>query len=680
MEPLVIENNPRQEASCFLQREWLCTNGLGGYASGTLQGVNTRRDHGIFVPQAGAPWGRVVMLANLVEEIRSKEAGATLGGFESTSGALSSDAHKVLKEFRLEYLVPVWIFQIGGTILEKKILMSCRSNVVWVQYRLLKGDEVNLALKPFVTFRTHDHPFIEPKDIKMSFKEIDHGIEINPSRFDYPLQLRFFGREAMVKHDEKWVRNIFYRSEHERGEPDTDTLLNVGEIVFSLDVDFPLLLGIGFNCPDSRAGDFENLFLREHVMRLLETPLLKQRHSCSLIERLTLAADQFVINKTRGIHMTPEDHEKYSVIAGYHWFLDWGRDSMISLEGLTLCTGRFEAAKAILTTLSRYVKDGLLFNCFAEGEAIPSYSAADATLWFFHALQRYCYYTHDSRTLEELFPLAKSFINAYWDGSAQGIKADPADGLISAVSDQYPLTWMDAQMPGKIFTPRSGKPVEIQALWFNALQLMSQWAKELGYSESRWSRMAEQVRKSFNAKFWNEAGGFLFDVIDNKDQKDASLRPNQLLAISLDYPVLDSSRWKSVVDVVQRKLLTEYGLRTLSVEDPAYHGHYIGSRYDRDSAYHQGAVWPWLLGPFIDAWLKVYPDKKKARAFLLKFDKHLTQAGIGSISEIFDGDSPRSPRGCVAQAWSVAEILRVSIAVNQKGREKSAPGGNQLCY
>jgi predicted glycogen debranching enzyme len=338
---------------------------------------------------------------------------------------------------------------------------------------------------------------------------------------------------------------------------------------------------------------------------------------------------------------------------------------MISLEGLTLCTKQYEVAKQILHTLSHYVHHGLLFNSFSEGETYPSYNSADASLLFFHALNRYYHYTADLDQIADFYPLLNTFINSYLNGTSGGIKVDPKDNLVFLCSEFSPLTWMDAQIFGAIFTPRNGKPVEIQAMWFNSLSLLSEWAKKLGLPHKKWEALSVSVKRSFNKKFWYQRGGYLFDLIDGPQGDDVSLRPNQIFSIALDKPVLAPALWKQVVDICQKELLTGYGLRTLSPKDKAYRPHYKGNRFDRDSAYHQGAVWAWLIGFFLDAWLKVYNDKKKARQFFKSFEGHLTEAGIGSISEVFDGSVPHIPRGCIAQAWSVAEVLRSMIKLNK---------------
>ena len=345
------------------------------------------------------------------------------------------------------------------------------------------------------------------------------------------------------------------------------------------------------------------------------------------------------------------------MVAGYHWFLDWGRDTMISLDGLMLATGRHSEARATLLTFAHYVRDGLLPNLFPEGSREGWYHTVDATLWYFHAIHRYVTVTGDRSVFDELLPVLRQVMQCHFAGTRFGIGVDRADGMLCASTPDHALTWMDAHMGDWIVTPRRGKPVEIQALWYNALCLMAGWDPG---DAARYQQCARQVRLAFNARFWNQQRGCLYDLIDGEDQpaSDARIRPNQLFAIGLEHPVLEASRWPAVLEVVGRELLTPVGLRTLEQGDPAYSRTYQGNLAARDSAYHQGTVWPWLLGAFVDAWLKTHDDRAGARAMLAAFPAHLQVAGLGTISEVFDGEPPHTAHGCIAQAWSVAEVLR----------------------
>jgi predicted glycogen debranching enzyme len=354
------------------------------------------------------------------------------------------------------------------------------------------------------------------------------------------------------------------------------------------------------------------------------------------------------------------------VIAGYHWFTDWGRDTMISLEGLTLTTGRQAEAGYILRTFLHYVKDGLIPNMFPEGQNEGLYHTADATLWFFHAMDRYLQATGDRLTLRHAIPIFLDIVAHHLRGTRFNIGVDPRDGLLTQGAEGYQLTWMDAKVDGWVVTPRRGKAVELNALFYNALRLMERWLREED-DEPRANEMAQHARRtydSFNKRFWNPETGCLFDVVDGEKGNDPAIRPNQVFAISLPHPVLDPERWHPVLDVVQRTLVTPVGLRSLAPGDPNFKPTYDGDLRARDAAYHQGTVWGWLAGPFADAWLKVHPDDNRGIEQLLEgFAAHLSEACVGSISEIFDAEAPFTPRGCIAQAWSVAEVLRILVKV-----------------
>jgi predicted glycogen debranching enzyme len=386
-----------------------------------------------------------------------------------------------------------------------------------------------------------------------------------------------------------------------------------------------------------------------------------------LAAELVLAADNFIITPVGRIADIARAHAEgddvRTVIAGYHWFTDWGRDTMISLEGLTLTTGREPEAEWILRLFSHYVCDGLIPNMFPEGDIEGLYPTADATLWFFHALGRYLDRCPDKPTLAIMLPLLQDIVRHHLEGTHFGIKVDPRDGLLTQGAEGYQLTWMDAKVGDWVVTPRRGKAVEINALWYNALCLLAGWLRATGHPEAAdIAAHAEQARESFNRRFWYDKGGYLYDVVDGENGDDPSFRPNQIFAISLDHSVLDATRWATVVEAVRERLLTPVGLRSLAPGEHDYKSRYFGDLRDRDAAYHQGTVWAWLIGPFIDAWLKVHPhDKKTARGFLAGFGAHLAEAGIGSISEVFDAESPFTPRGCIAQAWSVAEVLRCLV-------------------
>jgi predicted glycogen debranching enzyme len=384
---------------------------------------------------------------------------------------------------------------------------------------------------------------------------------------------------------------------------------------------------------------------------------------------LVLAADQYLVQPAGRVEertrARASGDEVRTVIAGYHWFTDWGRDTMISLEGLTLATHRYREAGYILRTFAHYVRDGLIPNMFPDGQREGLYHTADATLWFFHAVERYTLATGDDATLRKLLPVLLDIIQHHLQGTRFGIHVDPKDGLFTQGAEGYQLTWMDAKVGDWVVTPRRGKAVELNALWYNALCLMQSWTAQYGGGSGiNFAEHAQRARESFNRRFWFESGGYLYDVVDGEHADDTCCRPNQILAISLPHPVLDRERWGPVMKVIRERLLTPAGLRSLAPGETDYKSRYYGDLRARDAAYHQGTVWAWLIGPYVDAELKLPDvDRSSLRNLLAGFDQHLNEACVGQISEVFDAELPYLPRGCVAQAWSVAEVLRSWLRV-----------------
>jgi predicted glycogen debranching enzyme len=677
VEPVItILNSEHSSIGEELTREWIVTNGLGGYASGTLCGINTRRHHGLLIPNLPHPHGRTVIVPYLAEEIIRDGKKFSLGGVEYSDGKRDFDA-ALLEEFRLEWQTPTWIYEINGQRIEKRIFMPYGSSTTYISYRLLSGDPVELNLRPYCSCRKHDAYLGSPRKWPFSLKVEGPHCEI--SLFEgapvtrimlKPFNGRFIAEQHILK-------NVYYRKEFERGLDCVENLFSPGVFSVELKAGSPVYFICGTDSWECFEDDPVNAYEKELSRR---KKLLTHRDGLGddpIIAQLVLAADQFIIHPDAGSEKNPSlgllPENMRTVIAGYHWFTDWGRDTMISLEGLTLCTGRFEEAKSILSTFGHYVQNGLIPNHFFEGHHHAIYNTVDATFWYFHAVDRYMDITQDRDILMTLYPTFMSIIEYHMQGTDFGIHMDPADGLIYAASDGYQLTWMDAKVDEWVVTPRRGKPVEIQALWFNALKLMESWSRMLGKPSEKYAALAQKVYDSFNKRFWFAQGQYLYDVIDTTKGNDASLRPNQLFAISLRFPVLDKNVWRPVLEIVEQKLVTPFGLRTLDPFHKEYHGHYEGNRWERDAAYHQGLVWAWLIGPFVDAWKKVYEDAAKADEFLKPFEEHLKHAGIGTISEIFDGDRPFTPRGCIAQAWSVAEVLR--LFTNKKSVKRSTVYG-----
>jgi predicted glycogen debranching enzyme len=665
----------RSSLDLFLEREWLVTNGLGGYASGTIAGLATRRFHGLLIAALPAPFGRTMMLNELGERLRfSNGALVSLNVEADDSSERESSAARHLAEFRLEAGLPVWSYEIGDFVLEKHVLMLNRQNTVHVRYTLLSGPEpVLLDLRPAVYFRPHEDHFSHSLPAPYTLTITDDKYEITAPG-DYPsLKLRLSGVESWMTLHQGKTRGRFYRTEARRGYDCEGVLWSPGYFTAKLEPgERATLIGSSESWPTILAMSPDEAVAaeRERRERLLLAASAEARSGFP--GELVLAADQFMIIPAGRIEEAARARasgdEVRTVIAGYHWFTDWGRDTMISLEGLSCATGRWPEAGSILRTFAHYVRDGLLPNVFPEGEREGLYHTADATLWFFHALNRYLETTGDRETLDTLLPVMGDIVAHHITGTRFGIGVDPTDGLLRQGAEGYQLTWMDAKVDGWVVTPRRGKAVEVNALWYNALRLLAKWVSEEdgASAASPLIDQAEQARHSFNARFWFAEGGYLFDVVDGENGNDPSCRPNQILAFSLAHPILNEDKWSSVLDVVSRNLLTPVGLRSLARGSPNYKPSYDGDLRSRDAAYHQGTVWAWLIGPFIDAWLRVNPeDSQGALRLLSGFERHVSEACIGSISEIFDAEEPFTPRGCIAQAWSIAEVLRTWIKASQ---------------
>jgi predicted glycogen debranching enzyme len=646
------------------QREWIVTNGLGGYSSGTLAGIPSRKYHGLFVPNLASPKGRHILISRCDELLVAGSRRLSLGGAEFRD-KLVSESHRYLKEFRLDRRIAVWRFEFeGGVALEKAVTMPHNQNTVCVRYRLLQGHSIDLQIRPFMAFRRHDEQPAEALNTDFTLSVWRGRHEMRHTHSNVVLRMAIQPGPTTFMTEERDELEFFYRIDYDRGDPHLESAFSPGYFGVHLEQGKPVTFLASTHGWDSLQFDAASVFDAE----IKRTDALALRASSRTVaadtfaSQLALAADQFIVlpgsRLEESVLAQAEGSDLRTVIAGYHWFGDWGRDTMISLEGLTLCTGRYREAGAILRTFSKYVKDGLLPNLFPEGARQALYHTVDATLWYFHAIGRYVATTQDKSIIAELFPVLSSIVEHHLLGTHFGIHVDAKDGLITAAAEGYQLTWMDAKVDGWVVTPRRGKPVEIQALWYNALKLMAQWSAALQQPGNLYDEKAAQARATFNDRYWNEATGCLFDVLDGPDGNDAAIRPNQVFAISLEHPILDEARWAAIVGVVKAKLVTPYGLRTLSAEHPDFKMHYRGDIRARDAAYHQGTVWPWLIGHFVDAYLKVQPDRAQARALLAAFPDHLKEAGVGSISEIFDATEPYSPGGCIAQAWSVAEVLR----------------------
>jgi predicted glycogen debranching enzyme len=669
----------------LLTREWLVTNGLGGYASGSVAGVATRRYHGLLIAALPTPVGRTVMLSHLGEWLRLPDRRLVrLAGEERPEKPF--ELPEILTEFRLEMGLPVWTYHVGDIVVEKRVLLPYGQNTVHVNYRMTSGHEgVRLILRPRLHFRGHEMPVEEGYNEHCRLQVLERRLEVQSTanRALPPLRMTLQGRDADLVLEGGSFEEFFYRLEAARGYPARGRTWTPGR--------FRALLGPGDECTlvaSTESWDTVHAMSPQEALQAEYTrreKLLEQADPAARSGRageLVLAADQFIIapfsRQADAARALAEGDQARTVIAGYHWFTDWGRDTMISLEGLTLCTGRHSEAGYILRTFLHYVKDGLIPNMFPEGHNEGLYHTADATLWFFHAMDRYVQVTGDRLTLRHAIPKFLDIVAHHLRGTRFNIGVDPRDGLLKQGAEGYQLTWMDAKVEGWVVTPRRGKAVELNALFYNALRLMERWLREEN-DEPRANEMAQHAKRvydSFNQRFWNAQANCLYDVVDcEHGGDDPAIRPNQVLAISLPHPVLDPQKWRTVLDVVQRLLVTPVGLRSLAPGHPDYKPNYDGDLRSRDAAYHQGTVWGWLAGPFADAWMKVHPDDHRGVEQLIEgFAAHLSEAGVGQISEIFDAERPFTPRGCIAQAWSVAEVLRILVKTRHAKEQNGAEG------
>lgn len=664
-------NDKASRLSRMINNECLVSNGLGGYASFALSGGTTRKYHGVLVASLPAPLGRTVMLNFVEDSLVVDEKAVPLSiqeVLEKSEVKVFNDEVPSLIEFCLDDGLPSWIYQVGAVKIKKSIFLVYKQNTVHITYQLIEGPpSLELRFKPFFQFRHHESAV--DKSILEEFQcmMMHNHYEINSSNFP-PLRLVPTPNSKFII-EKQTIENVFYRVESERGYESVGPLQSPG--YFSTQIELGQKISFSASTEEwdiiSLMSASEALSAEKERRNFLLTKaerLNPQLANSSFASELVLATDQFVTFSSRILDVAWSHaigKEARTVIAGYHWFTDWGRDTMISLEGLTLINDRIEEAACILRLFAHHVKFGLIPNMFPDRQKEGTYNTADATLWFFQALHRYFTYSQDDCMIQILLPTIKEIIYSHVKGTKFGIKVDEQDGLLIQGAEHVALTWMDAKVGEFVVTPRRGKTVEINALWYNALRLAINWIQRYDKESdiSFFQQLAEKCYESFNKKFWCESTKHLNDIIDGENGTDFSCRPNQILALSLKHPVLKSEFWQPVVDNVKEKLLTPFGLRSLSQDHPDYKNNYNGNLFVRDTAYHQGTVWAWLIGPFIDAWLRTYPGKiEDARNFLKGFEKHLAEGCIGSISEIFDAAPPYAQRGCVAQAWSVAEVLR----------------------
>jgi predicted glycogen debranching enzyme len=641
-------------------REWLVTNGIGGYASGTVAGLLTRRYHGLLVAALKPPLGRTLLLAKLDETAVYNDLTYSLDANRWADGTVAPCGYEHIERFSLEGAIPLWRFAVADALLEKRVWMQQGANTTYIQYTLHRATQpLQLTLKAMVNYR--DYHSDTHNGWQMEIEAVERGIGVTAYPSAVPFYLLSDGATASEAHN--WYYNFDLAMERYRGLRDREDHLHAATFEVTLYPGKSLTVVASTEKTPNLDGEEALKFRRAQEQKLLGLWKTNRPHNGKdtpvWINRLVLAADQFIVDRP-----LPNDPFGKTIIAGYPWFSDWGRDTMISLPGLTLATGRPELARSILRTFAQYIDRGMLPNRFPDAGETPDYNTVDATLWYFEALRAYYNASEDDDLLHELFPVLADMIDWHCRGTRYNIHLDATDGLLYAGEAGVQLTWMDAKVGDWVVTPRIGKPIEINALWYNALRTMAQFARRISKPHQEYDAIAERTLIRF-ARFWNPAKGYCYDVLDSPNGDDDSLRPNQIFAVSLPESPLTAAQQRSVVDVCGRMLLTSYGLRSLAPNHPRYRGSYGGNQLQRDGAYHQGTVWGWLLGAYVLAHLRVYGNPGLARQFLEPMADHLCDRGIGSLSEIFDGDAPMTPRGCIAQAWTVAEVLRAWLATEQ---------------
>jgi predicted glycogen debranching enzyme len=647
-------------------REWLVTNGIGGYAFGTIAGDQTRCYHGLLMAALQPPLGRTLLLAKLDETALYAGEKFDLATNRWTDGTVSPSGYLNIERFQLEGTTPVWTFALADALLEKRVFMQPGSNTTYVLYRLVRASApVALSIKAIVDYAA-EHCTTDGGASSMEIVPVERGLMVTAFPGAIPFYVLTNDGDAEPRKD--WYRNFDLPAERARGLRNRTDRFFAGEFRATIVPGKSLTIVASTDASPSLNGEAA-LVVRQNEADFLLTQFLARPTNAAQtpsveIQQLVLAADQFIV--ARPLADIPDAK---TILAGYPWFSDWGRDTMVALPGLCLTAGRPAVARNILQTYAHFVSEGMLPNNFPSAGKAPEYNTADATLWYFHAIREYFNATNDLGLLSELYPVLASIVDAHVRGTRYNIHVDPADGLLYAGEAGVQLTWMDAKVGDVVVTPRIGKPVEINALWFNAAVSMTQFARALGEKPEKYEALAEHARSGF-ARFWNSSRQFCFDVIDgpggaeNKaGSNDSALRPNQIFAVSLPESPLSIEQQRAVVDVCAKELLTSFGLRSLGRAEPGYQRHYGGGVQQRDSAYHQGTAWGWLLGPFALAHFRVYRDGDTAMSFLQPMLGHIKAAGLGTASEIFDGNPPFAPNGCIAQAWTVGQTLRAWEAI-----------------
>lgn len=630
------------------RREWLVTNGLGGYASGTVAGVPTRRYHGLLVAAARPPAERRMLVSALAEIASYGTQTLELGATRWRDGTVAPQGFRFLERFRLDGSVAVWTFALGDALLEKRVWMEYGENATYVRYALVRGLlPLTLAVKALIDCRDH-HALWHRTDRPVAINAVDGGVRVTPPDGIPAFSIR--SAAASVQTAYEWYLGAEYARERERGLDDVGDVLHAADFATTLRTGDAVTFVLSTDAGAPLDGDAALLRRATRDAELVR--------AAPSLPALVLAADQFVVSAGA------QSPASAAIVAGYPWFGVWGRDSMIALPGLLLQTGRAGVARDVLRRFGAFVDGGMLPNDFPDDGSPPEYNTVDGALLFVHALDRYLRATNDRTLLAELFAKVDEIVTAYHDGTRYGIGVDPADGLLRCGEAGVALTWMDARVDGVPVTPRAGKPVEVNALWYHALMLAARFARELGMDARPYDDLAARCRAGF-ARFWNPAASYCFDVLDAPDGNDASLRPNQLFAVALEHRALTAGQQRAVVDACALQLLTPAGLRTLAPGDPSYRGSYGGPQRERDAAYHQGTVWPWLIGPFVAAAVNAGFERSVALGYLEPVARSTSAFGLGTVAELAQGDAPFAADGCIAQAWSVASVLDAWALCNE---------------
>ena len=701
-------------------REWLVTNGIGGYGCGTLSGLLTRCYHGLLVAALKPPLGRTLLLTKLDEVVQYLDTFYSLSCDRWVGGTTTGHGYRHLERFHLEGTVPTWTYACADALLEKRIWMQPGKNTTYIQYKLLRATApFQLKIKALVNHRDHHDVTQSQRQPDQTSRHYDHlqnqslrqpqntyweiltrshpgGLKIEASGCLVPFYL--LTTKGQLQPVSRWYRHYFLTQEKYRGLSHVDDHFHCATIRTTLIPGESFIIAASTEpCPSleeeklfferqqyeqnllDQFSNFQRLDGIAHTSEAAPETISNSKPEATaplkatapskapaLPQQLLFAADQFVVDRRITNLTTQETTVGKTIIAGYPWFGDWGRDTMIALPGLTIATGRLDVARSILRTFSYYLSQGMLPNAFPEANSEPIYNTVDAIFWYFEAIRAYVSTTQDNELLEELFPALAEVIDWHLRGTRYNIHLDHKDGLIYAGEKGVQLTWMDAKVDDWVVTPRIGKPIEINALWHNALLCMTEFGNRIGQPNSDYLDLANFCANGFS-KFWNASCNYCYDVIGGPEGNDSSLRPNQLFAVSLTYaPPLSKQQQQSIVDICAQQLLTSYGLRSLTQAHSDYVGKYGGDRVKRDGAYHQGTTWSWLIGPFVQAHLKVYNDPQLSRSFLTPLIQHLHSGCVGTLSEVFDGDPPFVPHGAFAQAWSVAEVIRVWQLIEQQ--------------